>query len=103
MLERIVSAAVRFCALRFGWVISGGVVLGVLAGVFAAANFSITTDINRLISPEIPWRQREAVFARAFPAQYISTLVLVDAPTEEAVQAASGALTQHLRGSPLFR
>jgi hypothetical protein len=103
MLERLVSATVRFSARRFPWVIAVSLAVGVAAGVFAATNFSITTDINRLISPDIPWRQREAAFAKAFPVQYISTLVVVDAPTEEAVQAASAALTQRLRNSPLFR
>lgn len=103
MLERIVSVTVRSCARRCWWVIAGGLVLGLVAGAFAVANFRITTDINRLISSEIPWRQREGVFARAFPAQYSSTLVVVDAPTVESVQAASAALAQHLRQSPMFR
>ncbi len=103
MLERIVSQTVRFCAQRAWWVIAGGIALGLVSGVFAGANFSITTDINRLISPEIPWRQREAAFEQTFPGQYASTLVVVDAPTPEGVQAASALLTERLRQSPMFK
>jgi hopanoid biosynthesis associated RND transporter like protein HpnN len=97
MLGDAVAAIIRLCARWSWWVIAVAVAASAAAGTFAATHFSITTDINRLISPDIPWRQREAQFERAFPGHYSSTLVVVEAPTVEAVQAASAALTEQLR------
>ena len=51
----------------------------------------MTTDINQLISPNIPWRQREARFEKAFP-QFELIVAVVDAPTPELVDEATNAL-----------
>jgi hopanoid biosynthesis associated RND transporter like protein HpnN len=97
MLERIVAATIRFCARRPWWVIAVAVVIAAAARTFAATHFSITTDVNRLISPDIPWRQREARFEKAFPGHYSSILIVVEGPTVEDVSAASGELVERLR------
>ena len=55
----------------------------------------MTTDINQLISPNIPWRQREAAFEKAFP-QFELIVAVVDAPTPELVDEATDALVQRL-------
>ena len=48
-------------------------------------HFAITTDINKLISPDLDWRQREIAYEKAFPGSFGSILVVVDAPTPELV------------------
>ena len=55
----------------------------------------MTTDVNQLISPNIPWRQREAAFEKAFP-QYELIVAVIDAPTPELVDEATNALVQRL-------
>ena len=63
----------------------------------------MTTDINQLISSNIPWRQNEAKFETAFP-QYELTVAVIDAPTPELVDEATNALVQKLsRQKDLFR
>ena len=55
----------------------------------------MTTDVNQLISPNIPWRQREAAFEKAFP-QFELIVAVIDAPTPELVDEATNALVQRL-------
>ena len=58
---------------------------------YAATHFSMTTDINQLISTNSPGRQRELAFEKAFP-QFDTIIAVVDAPTPELVQEATRAL-----------
>ncbi len=41
--------------------------LTITSGIYVAQNFKIDTDINKLISPDPPWRKQELAFSRAFP------------------------------------
>ena len=52
MLASIVTAVVRFCT-RFPWPIIALALIGAIgATVYSAKHFAITTDINKLISPD---------------------------------------------------
>ena len=98
MLVSIVTAVVRICT-RFPWVIIAlGLVAAVVSGSYSATHFAINTDINKLISPQLDWREREAAFEKAFPGHFGSTLVVVDAPTVELAAQASAALARRLAG-----
>ncbi len=104
MLPNTVTAIVRFCT-RFPWfIIVLGLAAATISGAYAATHFAINTDINKLISPTLDWRQREMEFEKAFPGHFGSTLVVIDAPTAELASLASIALTQKLKAQPgLFR
>ena len=39
------------------------------AGIYAASNFAIDADVNKLISKDLPWRQREAAVRQVLPGQ----------------------------------
>ena len=71
----------------------------VLAG-YAIRHFAINTDVNQLISTDLPWRQRELAFAQAFQGNEEKILAVVDAPTSELASAASTALARKLAGQP---
>lgn len=72
------------------------------AGVYAARNFRIHTDIRDLISPELPWAQRALRYTQDFPQRDI--IAVVDAPTPElADQAASTLATAVAARSDRFR
>jgi hopanoid biosynthesis associated RND transporter like protein HpnN len=71
--------------------------LAVGAGFYTARNFSINTDINKLISPELDWRKRDNQFEDAFDRERL-ILAVVEAPTPELSSAAAKALTQKLSG-----
>ena len=70
MLAAAVTLIVRGCA-RVPWLI---IVLGVAAAgasaVYSARHFAINTDVNKLISPDLDWRQRELEFEKLFPGHF---------------------------------
>ena len=102
-ITALVVRAIEFC-VRFAWpVIAVALVLTVASSWYAATHFSMTTDINKLISTDIPWRKRELIFEKAFP-QYELIVAVIEAPTPELVAAASDALTARLsQQKDLFR
>jgi uncharacterized protein len=62
---------------------------------YAARHFALNTDINKLISPDLPWRKAEIAFDRLFP-QYDSIAVVVQAPTSELAGQATALLAGSL-------
>ena len=102
-ITALVVRAIEFC-VRFAWPVIGvALVLTVASSWYAATHFSMTTDINKLISTDIPWRKRELIFEKAFP-QYELIVAVIEAPTPELVAAASDALTARLsQQKDLFR
>jgi uncharacterized protein len=98
MMNSTIVRIVDFCA-RYRWTI---VVVGTLlllgAAAFDVARFSINTDIQGLISQDLPWHQRELQLSKAFPQKGI--LVVVKAPTAENAEQATNALAQALSKNP---
>ena len=100
MLVAAVSRVVQFCT-RYPWLVIVAVVALTLASsVYTVTHFAINTDITKLISPDLAWRQRDKAFEKEFPGHFASTLVVVDAPTPELVSAATSELVKRLDGHP---
>jgi hypothetical protein len=96
MLKEKLAFLVYACT-RHAWaVIALSAIVTVLCGVYAARHFAIDTDINKLISADLSWRQQEIAFARAFPQRYGTIFAVVDAPTAEQASLASAALARTL-------
>src|SRR5665213_1415081 len=102
MFNSAMVGIVDFC-FRHRWpVIAAAIVLMAGASVYDVARFSITTDVEALISQNLPWHQRQLAFSKAFPQNGISAVVR--APTPENAEQATTALAQHLLKNPnLFR
>src|SRR3979490_2542314 len=95
------SAIVRVveCLARNRWtIVIAGALLMIGAAAFDATRFSINTDIEGLISQDLPWRQRELELSKAFPRKGI--LVVVKATTPENAEQATNALAQALSKNP---
>jgi hopanoid biosynthesis associated RND transporter like protein HpnN len=100
MLKAIVTSVVGICT-RFPWpIIALALVAAASAAVYSARHFAINTDVNKLISRELDWRQREAEFEKAFPGHFGSTLVVIDAPTAEYASRAAAELGTKLKAQP---
>jgi hypothetical protein len=85
-------------------VIVAATLLGAASAVYAARHFAISTDVSKLLSPDLPWRQRELAYQAAFPQQTESIVAVVEGPTPELATAAAAALTEELKQQPtLFR
>ncbi len=86
----------RFCT-RFAWlVLTIGLIVAASAVVYSVRHFAINTDVAKLISPDIDWRQREIVFDKAFPGRHDLILAVVEAPTPEMAKQAAAVLEQKL-------
>src|SRR6476659_6466206 len=96
MLRTAIVATVTRCTRHAWLVIALATLAAVISGIYAARQFAINTDINTLISPDLPWREREIAFEKAFPQHLRSILVVLDAPTPELATQATAALVNRL-------
>ncbi len=104
MLKTAIIATVDACTRRAVQVIGLALILAIGSGVYAARHFAIDADVNKLISKDLPWRQREAAFDKSFPPKEETILAVVDAPTSELAAQSTAALIQKLSGdTKLFR
>ena len=104
MLKSTITRIVDFCTRHAWLVMLAAGLLTVGSAAYTAVNFAINTDISKLISPDLPWRQREIALAQAFPQRDELVLVVIQAPTPELAAQAADKLTQKLAPqTSLFR
>ena len=97
MLKSRLASIVNICT-RHAWsVIAVAVLLTVITGAYSVQNFAINTDVNKLISPDLPWRQRELAVDAAFPHRNETILAVVEAGTSERATQATEALLPKLK------
>src|ERR1700722_20069203 len=105
------SRAAKLAQLFVEWtsqhplkIILAFLILTFVSGLYVVQHFSINTDVNALISADLPWRQRELAYESAFPQSTQGILAVVDAPTPELAGAAATALADQLsQHDGLFR
>ena len=98
-MRALITRVVGSCAGHPWPVLVAAAVLGVLASVYAARHITIDTNTATLISPDLPWRQREIDFARTFPQRVAVIAVVIDGATPELAEQATAALAQRLVGN----
>src|SRR4051812_21471836 len=98
MLQKAIIATVDLCTRYAMQVIGVALLLALGCGTYAASHFALDADVNKLISQDLPWRQREAVFDGYFPSKHETILAVLDAPTSELASQASAALVGRLAG-----
>jgi uncharacterized protein len=92
----VVVELVDFSRRGAAWMVSSLLVLTVVGAVFAVDRLSVDTDIDKLMSPDLPWRQREAEMERLFPQNVDLLVIAVDGDTPDRAEDASAALAQYL-------
>ena len=90
MLRPAIIRIVDGSAKHPWWVVALALALSALSAFYAERHFAIKTDINELISPDLPWSRRVREYLKAFPQREI--LVVVEAPTPELVARAANRL-----------
>jgi hopanoid biosynthesis associated RND transporter like protein HpnN len=91
----LIVRIIEFCTRHALPVVVFGLLLALAAGIYAARNFAITSDINALLSPNLEWRKRELALEKAF-SRFEQIIVVVRAPTPELVGQATAALAERL-------
>jgi uncharacterized protein len=102
MLSSIIARIVDVCT-RYVWaVVAVSTLSTAVCGHYAVTHFAINTDIQHLISRDLPWRQRELAYEKAFPQGMELIVAVVRAPTPELTGAATKALAERLRPKTEF-
>src|SRR5215467_11221661 len=96
MVKAAIVTIIGFCTKYAYATIAVSVLLAAASGYYSVKNFAINTDVNTLISEDLPWRQRELNFEKSIRDQDGNILVVVDAPTPELAALASSALADRL-------
>src|SRR6201987_2540047 len=97
----VTSPIVSIVALsaRLPWLIIALVLaLAVGSAVYAKRHFAIKTDVNELVSHDVPWAKSATDYMKNFPQWGI--IVVVDSPTPEATEQAADKLVQALKARP---
>ena len=95
MIKSLIIGLVMYCTRRPWSVVALFLGLALGSSFYAVRHFAITTDVNDLISPDLPWAQRGARYLKDFPQRGIT--VVVEAPTPELADQAAARLAEALR------
>lgn len=99
-IDRVIDA----CARRAWLVIVLAALLATAAFAYTARHFAIDTDSVKLLSRDLPLRQRERAFDAAFAQRADLISIVIDAATPELAEQAAASLAQRLADRPdLFR
>jgi len=96
MLRSKIASVVNICASH-GWpVVVIAAILAVLCGYYSAINFTIDTNVNKLISRNLDWRKNELALDAAFPYRHETIVAVIEAPTSELASQATAELVEKL-------
>jgi hypothetical protein len=98
MLKASIVRIVALSARRPWWIIALVLALAAGSGLYAARHFAIKTDVNELISKDVPWAARALDYMRNFPQWGI--IVVVESPTPEGTEQAAAKLAAALKAQP---
>ena len=96
MLSSLIARLVGVCTRHVWIVIAASVALTAVCGQYVAKHFAINTDIQNLISNDLPWRQRELAYEKAFPQGMELIVAVVKAPSPELASMATKELVAKL-------
>jgi len=91
---------VDWCRRNAWLVVALSLLTSILFGWVAYTQLSIDTDTDRLLSSDLPWRQREIAFDKEFPQNSDLLAIVVDASTPEQAESATAALAAKLAQAP---
>jgi hopanoid biosynthesis associated RND transporter like protein HpnN len=103
MLSTFISQTIRFCSERAWVVVIGFLLLAIASGIYTKRHFAIDTNIDNLISDDLPWRKRSLEYKAAFPQRSHQIIAVVEAPTAELTDTAARTLSDTLsKNTALF-
>jgi uncharacterized protein len=98
MVPSPIVRVVDLCARRPWLVIALVLLLAAGSALYAKRHFAIKTDVNALISHDVPWAKDALEYMKHFPQWGI--IVVVDAPTPEATEQATDKLAAAIKARP---
>jgi uncharacterized protein len=98
MLTSIITRTVAWCIGRPWRVIVLALLLATSAGIYSVRHFAIHTNIEDLLSQDLPWSKRAQDYQKRFPERDI--VIVLNAPSPELVDQAASKLTGALQARP---
>jgi uncharacterized protein len=100
----VIGRLVGLC-LAHKWIVVTVTIIFCMAMTrYVTSHFGMTTDTNALLSPELPWRVRQAAFDAAFPSESSDIVVVIEGQTPELSEMAAARLAASLSAQTnLFR
>ncbi|MDP9126645.1 MAG: MMPL family transporter [Pseudomonadota bacterium] len=95
-IVQLVDLSRRFAA----GIIIACVFLAGFSSWYAAHHFKINTDVNQLLSADLPWRRQEAELEKAFPQTADLTVIVIDGVTPDEAENAAALLAAKLSELP---
>jgi len=92
-----VGSIVDMCCRHARVVVAIFVLAALGAGFYTSQHFGIDTNNEKLISPDLEWRKREARYDTLFPQHNNLILVVIDGATPELAQRGQALLAKGLR------
>jgi len=103
MIAKLAEALVASSLVRPVRVIGLSIAIAAASLLYLAGHFTVRTDLDALISRDLPWRKTEAALEAAFVSQGDDLTLAVDGRTPEQADHVANQLTEKLaRRSDLF-
>ena len=103
MISRLAEALVASSLARPKRVIAVSLAVAAISLAFLATHFTVRTDLDALLSRDLPWRRTEAALEAAFVSQGDDLTLVVDGQTPEQADHIANQLTEKLAArSDLF-
>jgi hopanoid biosynthesis associated RND transporter like protein HpnN len=100
MLQMLMVRCARACC-QAAWLVIVLATLGTTGAIgYMLSHFAIDTNTSQLISPSLPWRQRELQLDAAFSQRIDTIVVVVDALSPELADGSARALARELARQP---
>ena len=104
MMGRVIARIVEWSRAHAILVIAAALALAIASGFYATSRIAVDTDLDKLISSNLRWRQLAQQIDKAFPQKVNLLVIVVDGKTPDQTEDAAVALTNKLRSEPtLFR
>ncbi|MGH6968857.1 MAG: MMPL family transporter, partial [Stellaceae bacterium] len=100
MMGRVIARVVEWSRIHAALVVMAALALAIVAGFYAASRITVDTDLDKLITPNLPWRQLAQEMDKAFPQKVDLLVIVVDGKTPDQTEDAALALAAKLRSEP---
>lgn len=98
MLSRILSATVDWCWRHSRLVVALSLLITAGLGAYAGTHLALDTDESKMLSPNLPFRQAERTYDKAFPQNADLLVAVIDGPTSAEAENAVNRLRDRLAG-----
>lgn len=96
----LIVRLVEFSRRRAGYLVGAVAVVAVIVGIAGYRHLAIDTDLDKLISPNLPWRKASAQFDRDFPQDNNLLAIVIDGATPDQAGDAADVLAARLAAQP---